>query len=106
MHIEIPKDLLKKTSKEIKEMILEVGLSNFSKILTVYLANPKSIEELKNNPELLEKIAITVDSVLTYYQMTKNTKAQELKQFPINKKLITQFIDLYTTHSKVNYDHC
>lgn len=104
MNIEIPKDLLNKTDREIKEMISEIGLINFSKVLVSFLETPKKIEELKSNPQLLEKMAFTIDSVLMYYQMTKNSSKIKSNELPIKEELINQFLEIYSTHSKENYD--
>jgi len=38
-----------------------------------------------------------------YYQMTK-TSTQKTKELPLNKDLINEFVSLYSTHSKENYD--
>lgn len=105
MNIEIPKDLLNKTDREIKEMILDIGLINFSNFLSKYLSNIKNLEKIKDDPNSLEKIVSAIDSVLMYYQMTKNTEGQKSTQLPINENLINQFLELYSLCNK-KYGYC
>lgn len=104
MNIEIPKDLINKTDREIKELILEIGLINFSNFLSKYLSDSKNLDKIKNDPISLEKIASAIDSVLMYYQMTKST--EESKQLPISENLINQFLELYSTCNQSKYGYC
>ena len=98
MNIKIPVDLLNKSEKEIKEMILEVGLVPFSDFLVSYLKEKNTFVELnkKENFVLLEKVAIAVDSILTYYQMVKKKDESS----PIESGLVNKFIELYSLNEK------
>lgn len=98
----LPKDLLEKSEKEIKEMISEVGLDHFSKALVSYLEHGNNLDDLKNNLELLEKVAIAIDSVLACYQMLNIGKAK--KTSPVNTILINKFINLYSANSRKMYE--
>jgi len=79
-------------------MVLEVGLVPFSKFLVSYLKEKDTFLKLKDkgNFELLEKVAIAVDSVLFYYQITKNVK----KNPPIDNDLVNKFIEMYSEYEK------
>lgn len=103
--IDIPKDLIHKTDREIKEIISEVGLTNFSKIFSIYLMNPKNLESLKDNPELLEKVAFTLDSILMYHQMTKNKPESKHIVLPDNDS-VNRFVEIYSLFSKEKYVNC
>jgi len=98
MNIKIPVDLLNKSEKEIKEMILEVGLIPFSNFLVSYLKEKNTFIELSKteNFVLLEKVAIAVDSVLTYYQMIKKKDESS----PIESGLVNKFIEFYSLNEK------
>lgn len=103
MHVRIPDDLKNKSEKQIREMILDFGVIPFSMDLVSYLEKKENLEKLRNNLELLEKIAITIDSVLTYYQMTKMIDKTKEKPL-IDSKLVNKFIELYSSSSKEFYE--
>lgn len=103
MLVNIPNDLKNKSEKEIREMILSIGVVPFSVYLVSYLEKKENLEKLRNDLELLEKIAITIDSVLAYYQMTKITSKIQDKPL-IDSKLVNKFIELYSSSNKGIYE--
>jgi hypothetical protein len=104
MNIKIPNDLINKSEKEIREMISDVGLVPFSKILVSYLENKDNLNNLKTDLNLLEKIAISIDSVLAYYQINKMIERTSEKP-PIHSDLVNKFIGLYLANSKKMYEY-
>lgn len=106
MKLEIPKDLINKTDREIKEMISTIGLVNFSRFLSIYLEDSKNLDQLKNNQIALEKVAMALDAVLMYYQMSRNNPENKIDKFPLNNDLINKFMDIYSLFSKEEYGNC
>lgn len=104
MNIKLPDDLLSKTDKEIREMILSYGLDNFSKILVSFLENEVSFNELPDNPELLCKVAITIDAVLRLYQIRRFSGSIQ-KESIISQNLVNKFVDIYQKNISVNNNH-
>jgi uncharacterized protein YfkK (UPF0435 family) len=98
MNVKFPDDLLERSEKEIKEMVLNVGLIPFSKFLVSYLKEKDTFSKLneKENFVLLEKVAIAVDSVLTYYQMVK----EKNEVSPLESDLVNKFIEMYSANEK------
>lgn len=99
-----PEDLLNKTEKEIREIILKVGLDPFSTFLTSYLSDESNLDKLKTDPELFQKIAVILDSVLSYYQISR--RAEDFsKKTPVRSDLVNKFIALYPADNDNTYQY-